>query len=107
MAGALNGDCHSLPVDRKLRRLVPLKGTNDVGRTHHPKPQIVVTVVRSVVIAVRSVRIVLVIVPGAAAHHPAVRYQRAPPALTGGLIIPQLIAKCKNRRGALRARYCR
>jgi len=74
-----------------------------VGRTHHTETQIVVAVVRSVVVAVRSARVVLIIVPGAAAHNPAVRCQRAPPALTGQLIIPQQPAKCKKSA----ARYAR
>ena len=52
-------------------------------------------------------RVVLIIVPGATAHNPAVRFQRAPPAKTGSLIIPQLAARRKNCRGALRAVFCR
>ena len=88
---------------RPTTTTAPLKGVNDVGRTHHPKPQIVVAVVRRVVVAVSGARIVLKNVPGAAAHNPAVRCQRAPPAKTGRFIIPQLSGKRKNRRGALLA----
>lgn len=42
----------------------------DVGRTHHPKTDVVVTVVRMVVVAVAGARVVLIVDPGAAAQHP-------------------------------------
>ena len=76
MAGAHTAHDHSRQTGQLQHLPAPLKGTNDVGRTHHTETQIVVAVVRSVVVAVRSARIVLIIVPGAAAHNPAVRFQR-------------------------------
>ena len=47
----------------------PKKEKLDVGRTTQPKTNVVVTVVRIVVVAVRGVRVVLIVVPGAAAQH--------------------------------------
>jgi hypothetical protein len=41
----------------------------DVGRTHHPKPDVVVTVVRMIVVAVLGARIVLIVDPRTAAQH--------------------------------------
>jgi hypothetical protein len=41
----------------------------DVGRTHHPEPVVVVAVVRVPVVAVGRARVVLIVVPGATAHH--------------------------------------
>jgi len=41
-----------------------------VGRTHHPKTDIVVAIIGIVPVAVRGARIVWIIVPGTAAQHP-------------------------------------
>src|SRR5205809_7157656 len=38
--------------------------------THHPKADVVVTVVGIVVVAVRRARVVLIVVPGSATQHP-------------------------------------
>ena len=45
------------------------RGTQDVGRTHHPKTDVVVAIAGGVVVAVRRARVVLVVVPGTAAQH--------------------------------------
>ena len=42
----------------------------DVRRHHHPETDVVVPVVRIVVVAVVRARVVLIVVPGAPAHHP-------------------------------------
>jgi hypothetical protein len=41
----------------------------DVGRTHHPEPDIVVAVVRLVVVAESGARVVGIVVPTPATHH--------------------------------------
>ena len=41
----------------------------DVGRTHHTKTDVVVAAVRMVVVAISGARIVLTVVPGAAAQN--------------------------------------
>ena len=56
-------------VDRACRQLVMLWY---VGRTQHPKTDIVVAVVGIVPVAVRGARILWIVVPGAAAQHPRV-----------------------------------
>ena len=40
-----------------------------MGRTHYPKPDVVVPVVRVVVVAVVSARVVLIVVPRTTAQH--------------------------------------
>jgi hypothetical protein len=45
------------------------KGWKNVGRTqHHPKTQVVVPIVGLIPVAVRTARVVWIVVPGAAAH---------------------------------------
>jgi hypothetical protein len=61
------------PASRDRRDLPAFwRAKVDVGRAHHPKPDVVVAVVRTVVVAVAVVRarVVLIVVPGAPAQHP-------------------------------------
>ena len=51
-----------------------------MGHATHAKTDVVVPVVGVVVVAVAAARVVLVVVPGPAAHRTAARYQGAPPA---------------------------
>jgi len=63
---------------RGLKPPQPKKGEIDVGLTTQPKTQIVVAVVRIVVVANCRARVVLIVVPGAAAPHPSARSQGTP-----------------------------
>ena len=56
-----------------------LKPKRDVGRTHHTKTDVVVTVVGIVPVAVGGARIVWIVVPGAAAQHTKRAHRGAPP----------------------------
>ena len=48
----------------------PEKGQRSMGSQYHPKPNVPVTVVRVIVVAVRSARIVGIVVPRPAPQHP-------------------------------------
>ncbi|SET52475.1 hypothetical protein SAMN05216326_13310 [Nitrosomonas marina] len=57
------------PASRNRLALPANEADVDVGQTQHPKTDIVVTVVRMVVVAVRRAHVVRIIVPGTAAQH--------------------------------------
>ena len=60
-----------------------------MGRATHTKTDVVVTVVRVDVVAVGRARVVLVVVPGAAAHNPPVGPREPRRPKTGICTLPQ------------------
>ena len=85
-----------------ISQSVPLKGGKDVGQTNQAKPDVVVAVVRVVPVPVRGARVLPIVVPRAAAHHPSV-----PGSPTGRGRQSHCVTKIpkisKNARRALRA----
>ena len=81
------------------------RNLQDVGRATQPKPDVVVTVVRVVVVAVGRVRVVLIVVPGTAAKHTAHRHREPHWLIPASSTIGQIFLNPKKkitRKGASR-----